>query len=307
MGFFEKITDGIGRAIGGLAGGILGIPLENHNDQRQLEQQAKLNEQQLGIDLKKMEAQKNLDLEMWEKTNYGAQKAQMIKAGLNPALMYGMGGGGGTTTGSGGASVNAPNAAIGGAEIMGMMMQKMQLDMMKAQIEKTEAEKTKIETETFNITEDTTLKQLEQVIKDYTGREMKAQWNIKEAARGKEAEMWANEVESRAKTAKILIELYKSGDLWNKSIQEIQSIIVNNSKQWAEVGLLEKERSKREQEIEQIKQNIINMKENLKGIKLDNIIKDLEKRLQTTTGIDSNSPGWLKVLGRLFVEIIGKE
>ena len=137
MGFFGKIIDGIGGAIGGLAGGILGIPLEKRNDQRQLEQQAKLNEQQLGIDLKKMEAQKNLDLEIWEKTNYAAQKEQMLKAGLNPALMYGMGGGGGTTTGSGGASVNAPNAAIGGGEIMGIMMQKMQLELMQAQKEAT--------------------------------------------------------------------------------------------------------------------------------------------------------------------------
>jgi hypothetical protein len=49
-------------------------------------------------------------MDMWNKTNYGAQVAQMEKAGLNPALMYGMGGGGGTTAGSQGGG----NASSGG-------------------------------------------------------------------------------------------------------------------------------------------------------------------------------------------------
>jgi len=43
---------------------------------------------------------KDLDYEMWLKTNYGAQVDQLKQAGLNPGLMYGMSGGGGVTTGS---------------------------------------------------------------------------------------------------------------------------------------------------------------------------------------------------------------
>ena len=39
-----------------------------------------------------------LALEMWDKTNYAAQRKQMEKAGLNVGLMYGQGGGGGVTS-----------------------------------------------------------------------------------------------------------------------------------------------------------------------------------------------------------------
>lgn len=42
----------------------------------------------------------NLQLDTWEKTNYPAQMEMLKEAGLNPALLYGMSGGGGTTTGS---------------------------------------------------------------------------------------------------------------------------------------------------------------------------------------------------------------
>lgn len=57
---------------------------------------------------------KNIQLDIWNATNYGAQKAHMEAAGLNPGLMYGMGGGGGATTGSpGGAMPESARANIG--------------------------------------------------------------------------------------------------------------------------------------------------------------------------------------------------
>ena len=47
--------------------------------------------------------------DMWLKTNYPAQVEQMEKAGLNPALMYGMGaGGGGTVSGAQGQGTSQP-------------------------------------------------------------------------------------------------------------------------------------------------------------------------------------------------------
>jgi len=42
----------------------------------------------------------DLQMDLWNKTNYGAQMEHMRKAGLNPALMYGKGAGQGGTTGS---------------------------------------------------------------------------------------------------------------------------------------------------------------------------------------------------------------
>lgn len=47
---------------------------------------------------------KQIQLDIWNATNYSAQKAHMEKAGLNPGLLYGMGGSGGATTGN----ANAP-------------------------------------------------------------------------------------------------------------------------------------------------------------------------------------------------------
>jgi hypothetical protein len=54
----------------------------------------------------------DLQYEMWRKTNYPAQVKMLKEAGLNPGLMYGMSGGGGTTTGSQtGASVSGGSGA----------------------------------------------------------------------------------------------------------------------------------------------------------------------------------------------------
>ncbi len=77
-----------------------------------------------------------LQMDMWNKTNYGAQVAHMEKAGLNPALMYGMGGGGGTTAGSQGGG----NASSGGNAVQMHPMDMANLALLKAQAEKLDAE-----------------------------------------------------------------------------------------------------------------------------------------------------------------------
>jgi hypothetical protein len=136
-----NFTDFMGTgAANGIVGTGLGLMLQGHNDRRQIKQQGALNDQQLSYDIKKMGAERESQLEMWKNTSYPAQKEMMEKAGLNPALMYGMGGGGGVTTGGSSSGVNAPKAPGGGGEMMGMMMQKAQLDLMKAQARKTETE-----------------------------------------------------------------------------------------------------------------------------------------------------------------------
>lgn len=124
----------------------LGLLLEGHNDQRQIRQQQKLTDMQIA-------AQKNLSnysydkqYEMWLKTGPKGQMEQYKAAGLNPALMYGMGGGGGVTTGGApSTSVGSGQAPSGGGEMMGLMLARAQMGLMQAQTEKTlaEAEKTK--------------------------------------------------------------------------------------------------------------------------------------------------------------------
>lgn len=81
-------------------------------------------------------------LEMWKNTSYPAQMEMMKQAGLNPALMYGMGGGGGQTAqvaqGSvGGQGAETPKASTGN-EGMGLMIG--QMGLLKAQKENIEAD-----------------------------------------------------------------------------------------------------------------------------------------------------------------------
>jgi hypothetical protein len=82
----------------------------------------------------------NKELEMWKNTSYPAQMDMLKEAGLNPALMYGMGGGGGVTTGSPSTNVSSGEAPKGGGEAMGMGIEMMNLQLMKAQKENIEAD-----------------------------------------------------------------------------------------------------------------------------------------------------------------------
>lgn len=120
----------------------LGLLLEGHNDRRQVRQAGKLGQQQLALDMQKMNHSNKLQKEMWDATNYSAQVAHMKKAGLSPGLAYGMSGGGGVTAGGGGGggSVGGAQAPSGGGEMMGMQLLGAQRALVEAQTRKTEAE-----------------------------------------------------------------------------------------------------------------------------------------------------------------------
>jgi hypothetical protein len=99
-----SVLMGIGSAIAGAIGGSSQANKSYHK-------QKKLNQQQLQNQMMLNRQGHDLQMDMWNKTNYEAQIKKMEEAGLNPALMYGMSGGGGTTTGSqGGGSAQGGNA-----------------------------------------------------------------------------------------------------------------------------------------------------------------------------------------------------
>lgn len=143
-----KYIETLGQQLGtGVASNIIGtgmgLLLEGHNDRRQRQQQQRMNE------IENTRAKEMVDynfakqLEMWKATSYGAQKAEMKKAGLNPALMYGMSGGGGITTGSaqpGSAGADAPKGGREVLDAMGISMEAAQLSLLKAQKENIEAD-----------------------------------------------------------------------------------------------------------------------------------------------------------------------
>lgn len=150
------ISDGLG--VVNQVGQILGIG-QKRQDRRQLEQQKKLTEQQTRATTGLMDYQKAIDLDMWNKTNYGAQIEHLNDAGLNPALIYGHGGGGGATTGGGAPTATggqAANAAQTQQANTAMGMQMAQLRLMEAQTKKTNAEAENIGTVDREKTAETT-------------------------------------------------------------------------------------------------------------------------------------------------------
>lgn len=90
-----------------------------------------------------------LNLDTWEKTGPTGQAEQLRKAGLNPALIYGMGGAGGQTVGNAGAGSVSGQSADVQAPDMGMGMQLgAQLAMQKAQVDNLNANTAKTIAET---------------------------------------------------------------------------------------------------------------------------------------------------------------
>ena len=101
-------------------------------------------------------------MDIWEKTNYKAQMGQLEKAGLNPGLIYGMGGAGGTL---GGSSATAQGAAGTGAmDIAGaaqIALLNAQRENIEADTENKRADKGKKEAETPGAIADSTMKSQE--------------------------------------------------------------------------------------------------------------------------------------------------
>jgi hypothetical protein len=89
-----------------------------------------------------------LQMDMWNKTNYGAQVDHMKEAGLNPALMYGSAGQGGTTGSQGGGSASKAQAPKAPVMDMSNMLMDAQLANIKKDTEVKEANRRNIEGET---------------------------------------------------------------------------------------------------------------------------------------------------------------
>ena len=134
----------IGMAAGSLLSGALGVFASRDKDKRQMEMQKELMDKQFGMNKEMTEFQKQKELEMWNATNYGAQVQHLKEAGLNPALLYGKGGGGGVTVGGGAAGGGAPGVqAASIQEGMGLAAQGAQIELMKAQADNIKADTAK--------------------------------------------------------------------------------------------------------------------------------------------------------------------
>lgn len=100
-----------GAAVGGVGGAIMGL-LQGDPATQQVNAQDALNANSFKWNSMSMQQQSDINYQQWLRTNYSAQVEQLKKAGLNPALMYGNGAGGGGTQGnssSGGYNSQAGN------------------------------------------------------------------------------------------------------------------------------------------------------------------------------------------------------
>lgn len=134
----------------GAAGGALGIGLGAISNQLQYGMQKKLMKQQLHYNMDMADYNYTKQLDMWNATNYGAQVEHLKKAGLNPGLLYGMGGGGGATVGHQGGQVAAPQATNHAASATQAAGMAMQLGLLKAQKENIEADTANKQADTAN-------------------------------------------------------------------------------------------------------------------------------------------------------------
>lgn len=160
MGFIKNALGMIGdAATGGLASGVSSLigglfqgsglsqkelmELQHKYELENMDYQAKLNEQMAQANQNRQNEYFNMTAEYNSAKN---QKARLMEAGLNPALMYGQGGAGGSSTGStGGAQGSGVGLSQAQAVGMGLQMEqiKAQTKLMNAEAAKAYADASK--------------------------------------------------------------------------------------------------------------------------------------------------------------------
>lgn len=130
-------------AFGAGLGSIMGIGsslFQQQQNRRNIKLQYKQQRELMGLQTdyqKQLNAQgRDIQLQMWRDTNYPAQLEMLKEAGLNPGLLYGMGGAGGATTGG----QTGGNAQGGQAPSAIPFELNLQNALLASQIKKTESE-----------------------------------------------------------------------------------------------------------------------------------------------------------------------
>lgn len=165
-------------------GGLMDMAFQGWRNQNQLNQNQRLMEQQIRGQKEMGKFNIEQQMELWNRTNAAAQMQHYKKAGLNPALMYGTSGAGGSTaaaTGSVTAGTADPRA--GGIHTGMNIMMPAQLELLRAQARNLDADTAKksgvetdlgrttieqLKAQTSNIKVQTAIAEIDKTIKEIT-------------------------------------------------------------------------------------------------------------------------------------------
>lgn len=124
------------------------LVMTNWRQKKQMEQQKRMQELQIKGSKEMADYNQAIAMDMWNKTNYEAQRKHMENANLSVGLMYGGSGGGGATTSSNAGNISSGNAnepSKGMAMMMGSQAAQAQ-----AQTELTQAQTENVKADTEN-------------------------------------------------------------------------------------------------------------------------------------------------------------
>jgi hypothetical protein len=235
-----SIIPGLGTTLGGAIGGGLGLIAglfkgdDGLKDKQKLMQQAwEYEKEGMGLQYnygqQAADAEYKRNLQMWKDTNFGAQRAEMEKAGLSVGLMYGNGGGQAASTAGGdgmqpsGPKMNPVEAALQ-QQAMGLQLKQIEAQnrLASAETAKTLAEANKI------------------AGVDTKGQDLENKWQEIEnrIQLSKENIAAANVTEANANAQKA-VELWNQEMLNTKYLDETQEERV--AKLVSEIALLQKE------------------------------------------------------------------
>lgn len=174
-------------------------------------------------------------LDMWNKTNYGAQMKHMTDAGLNVGLMYGKGAGGGATAQTQAGNVSGQQTKIDTSKGMSMMLQN---EAIQSQIEvnKSQTAKAGAETEEIKARTPTYQKGMEKTDSEIQEIATRLNVNIEQAKK-----IIQEVTESQSRIPVNEMQVQKGGAEVNKIGAEIKNINANTGKIGAEINKINTE------------------------------------------------------------------
>lgn len=205
----EAASEAAGSAMGLIAGGIQQKRNFKYN-KKMLAEQTKANKEMADY-------QQRLQLGMWEKTGYGGQMEQLKKAGLNPALLYGQGGGGGQSIGAGVGNVSSPNMSMSvpSGDMANALKTAAEIELVKAQKDNVQADTDR----KTGVDKDKVVAETNSIIQGINNQ--KAQERLTKAEAGiKEVQLEVDQWGVEQYKAMINVSLWRAKNAWEKEVTE---------------------------------------------------------------------------------------